>query len=217
MIGVLHVDAHPLAFTPPVAACSYWHTFRGVGLDPFGGATIFRPWEDGTNSVENATRRADVAFEFFQKLGVDYYTFHDVDVSPQGASLKESNANFDKVRCRVAPTACFISIKIAALVRHMLWCAHHSSLCALPYRTVTSPLQLAAHLAKKQKETGVKLLWGTANLFSHHRFHSGAATNPQAEIFAYGASQVRSKETFLVLPERWYHRPHHPLQRENLA
>jgi xylose isomerase len=124
----------------------YWHTFRGVGLDPFGGATIFRPWEDGTNSVDNAIRRADVAFEFFQKLGVDYYSFHDVDVSPQGANLKESNANFDKV---------------------------------------------AAHLAKKQKETGVKLLWGTANLFSHHRFHSGAATNPQAEIFAYGAAQVK--------------------------
>lgn len=50
---------------------------------------------------------------------------------------------------------------------------------------------MSAHLAKKQAETGVKLLWGTANLFSHNRYHSGGATNPQAEIFAYGASQVK--------------------------
>ena len=76
---------------------SYWHTFRGLGSDPFGGATISRPWDDGTNSIENATRRVDAAFEFIQKLGVDYYTWHDADVSPQGATLKESNANLDKV------------------------------------------------------------------------------------------------------------------------
>jgi xylose isomerase len=69
----------------------YWHTFRGItntihhmtheylgtGADPFGAPTLCRPWEDGTDSLANAERRMDVAFEFFTRLGVDYYTFHD--------------------------------------------------------------------------------------------------------------------------------------------
>jgi xylose isomerase len=45
-------------------------------------------------------------------------------------------------------------------------------------------------LQKKQSETGVKLLWGTANLFSHKRYMGGAATNPNPEVFAYAATQV---------------------------
>ncbi len=46
-------------------------------------------------------------------------------------------------------------------------------------------------LARKQQDTGMKLLWGTANLFSHRRFMSGASTNPNPEIFALGALQVK--------------------------
>ena len=46
--------------------------------------------------------------------------------------------------------------------------------------------------AAKQQETGVGLLWGTANLFSHRRFMSGAATNPDPEVFAWSAATVKS-------------------------
>ena len=46
----------------------YWHTFRGTGSDPFGSATAVRPWDDGTESVENAQNRARAAFELFEKL-----------------------------------------------------------------------------------------------------------------------------------------------------
>ncbi len=46
--------------------------------------------------------------------------------------------------------------------------------------------------AEKQKKTGVKLLWGTANLFSHRRFMSGASTNPDPDVFAYSAATVKS-------------------------
>ncbi|MGL4512399.1 MAG: xylose isomerase, partial [Lacipirellulaceae bacterium] len=60
----------------------YWHTFRGTGADPFGPGTLVRPWEDGTDSVENAKNRARVAFEFFEKLGAPHYAFHDRDVAP---------------------------------------------------------------------------------------------------------------------------------------
>lgn len=53
-------------------------------MDPFGGQTLLRPWEDGTNSVENAKVRLRAAFEFMKKLGVEYWTFHDRDIAPEG-------------------------------------------------------------------------------------------------------------------------------------
>ncbi|MFZ1815911.1 MAG: xylose isomerase [Rhizobiaceae bacterium] len=48
------------------------------------------------------------------------------------------------------------------------------------------------YLAQKQAETGVKLLWGTANLFSHLRYMAGAATNPDPEVFAFAAATVKT-------------------------
>jgi xylose isomerase len=48
------------------------------------------------------------------------------------------------------------------------------------------------HLCAKQKQTGVKLLWGTANLFSNRRYMAGAATNPDPDVFAYGAATVKA-------------------------
>ncbi|MEM9412275.1 MAG: xylose isomerase, partial [Planctomycetota bacterium] len=124
----------------------YWHTFRGNGADPFGAPTMLRPWEDGTDSLENAKNRVRVAFEFFQKLGVPYYAFHDRDVAPEGQSLAESNSNLDAI----------VDV-----------------------------------LEEEQKQSGIKLLWGTANLFSNPRFMHGAATSPNANVFAYAASQVK--------------------------
>jgi len=76
---------------------AYWHTFRGTGKDPFGQDTMLRPWDDGSDTLENAKRRVRAAFEFFEKLGVKYYTFHDRDVAPEGETLAESNANLDAV------------------------------------------------------------------------------------------------------------------------
>ena len=124
----------------------YWHTFRGTGADPFGSGTMVRPWDDGSNSVENACNRARVAFEFFEKLDVPYYAFHDRDVAPKGDSLRESNANFDAV---------------------------------------------ADVLEAEQNRSGVKLLWGTANMFSHPRFMHGAATTCNLDVYTYAAAQVK--------------------------
>ncbi len=124
----------------------YWHTFRGQGADPFGPGTAVRPWEDGTDSVENAQHRARVAFEFIEKLGAPYYAFHDRDVAPEGSTLAESNKNLDAV---------------------------------------------AKVLKEEQERTGIKLLWGTANLFSNPRYMHGAATSPNCEAFAHAAAQVK--------------------------
>jgi xylose isomerase len=125
---------------------AYWHTFRGTGSDPFGSATLQRPWDDGSNSVENAIKRAHVAFEFIEKLGAPFYCFHDRDVAPEGNTLAESNKALDAV------------VKV---------------------------------LGEEQQRTGIKLLWGTANLFSHPRYMHGAATTCNADVFAYAAAQVK--------------------------
>ena len=75
----------------------YWHTFCNVLSDPFGVGTALRPWDDGTNSVANAQRKAKAAFELFEKLGVPFYAFHDRDIAPEGNNLKESHANLDEI------------------------------------------------------------------------------------------------------------------------
>ena len=75
----------------------YWHTFRNLLTDPFGAGTAIRPWDDGSNSVENAQKRVRAAFEFFEKLGVSHYAFHDRDVAPEGPTLRETNQNLDEV------------------------------------------------------------------------------------------------------------------------
>ncbi|XP_039972606.1 xylose isomerase-like isoform X2 [Xiphias gladius] len=74
----------------------YWHSFCGTGADPFGFPTLHRPWNAGT-PMESAKRRLCAAFEFFTKLGVKYYTFHDRDMAPEGSTLKESNVNLDEI------------------------------------------------------------------------------------------------------------------------
>jgi xylose isomerase len=124
----------------------YWHTFRGTGADPFGPGTADRPWDDGSDSVQNAQQRARAAFELFEKLQAPFYAFHDRDVAPEGASLAESNRNFDAV---------------------------------------------ADVLEEEQKRSGVKLLWGTANMFSNPRFMHGAATSCNADVFAFAGAQVK--------------------------
>jgi xylose isomerase len=75
----------------------YWHTLRGRGSDMFGAPTVNRPWDDNSDSLDNARRRVRVAFEFFEKLGAPFYAFHDRDVAPEGATLSETNKNLDAV------------------------------------------------------------------------------------------------------------------------
>src|SRR6266568_6734389 len=75
----------------------YWHTFRNRLSDPFGVGTALRPWDDGSESVENAQNRARVAFEFIEKLGAPFYAFHDRDVAPEGKDLAQTNKNLDQI------------------------------------------------------------------------------------------------------------------------
>ena len=78
-------------------AAAYWHVMRNPLADPFGGGTALTPWDDGSNSVENAQKRVRVFFEFLEKTGIDFYCFHDRDVSPELETLAASNKAFDAV------------------------------------------------------------------------------------------------------------------------
>jgi len=125
---------------------AFWHTFTAGGVDPFGTATFIRPWDDITDPMDQAKARMEAAFEFFTKLGVEYFCFHDRDIAPEGDTLAQTNKNLDV---------------IVELVKELM------------------------------ASTGVKLLWGTASLFTNPRFVHGASTSCNADVFAYAAAQVK--------------------------
>jgi len=127
-------------------AVCYWHTFCNAGHDPFGPGTRQFPWE-AASPLATAEAKVDAAFEFFTKLGVPYWCFHDIDLAPDADDIGQYQKNLS----------------------HMVG------------------------LAKaRQEATGVKLLWGTANLFSHPRYMNGASTNPDFAVVARAAVQVKA-------------------------
>ena len=126
---------------------AYWHTITYGGTDPFGENTMERPWDLTTdNELERAKIRVKAAFEFMEKLGIEYFAFHDVDIAPKGQSLSEFQSNLD----------------------------------------VIVPI-----IEAEMKRTGIKLLWGTANVFTDKKFVNGAFTSPNADVFAAAAAQIK--------------------------
>lgn len=125
---------------------AYWHTICAEGVDPFGISTALRPWQNASTPMKMAEERIYAAFEIMQKLGIEYFCFHDRDIAPEGDTLAETNKILDK---------------IIVLIKKMM------------------------------SDTGIKVLWGTANLFSNPRFMHGASTSCNADVFAYSAAQVK--------------------------
>ncbi|MFJ7745769.1 xylose isomerase [Peribacillus sp. NPDC097295] len=126
-------------------AVSYWHTFTADGTDPFGQPTMLRPYNKFTG-MDLAKARVEASFEFYEKMNVPFFCFHDVDVAPEGDTLRETNKNMDE---------------IVAMIKEYL------------------------------KTSKTKLLWNTANMFSNPRWVHGAATSPNADVFAYAAAKVK--------------------------
>lgn len=128
-------------------AIAYWHTFTGVGADPFGAPTQQFPWLTNADPLQQAKDKMDAAFEFITKIGAPYYCFHDFDLIAEGSSLAESTKRLEMI---------------------------------------------TDYALEKQKASGVKLLWGTANCFSNPRYMNGAATNPDFDVVAMAGAQVRN-------------------------
>ena len=126
---------------------AWWHTLCAEGADQFGGGTKTFPWNGAACPIQAAKDKVDAGFEFMQKMGIEYYCFHDVDLVEEGADVEEYEARLKEV---------------------------------------------VAYLKEKQAETGIKLLWGTANVFGHKRYMNGAATNPDFDVVARAAVQIKN-------------------------
>ena len=129
-------------------AMAWWHTLCAEGGDQFGGGTKKFPWNECTCcKVQAAKDKVDAGFEFMQKMGIEYYCFHDTDLCAEADTVEEYEANLKEV---------------------------------------------VAYLKQKQEETGIKLLWGTANVFGNGRYMNGAATNPDFDVVARAAVQIKN-------------------------
>ena len=80
---------------------AFWHTLDQRLVDPFGEGTATRPWDDVTDPLELALVKVDYLFEFLDKLDIEYFAFHDRDIAPEGATLRETNELLDKVVDRI--------------------------------------------------------------------------------------------------------------------
>ncbi len=126
---------------------AWWHTLCAEGGDQFGGGTISHPWKEGATALEQAKNKMDAGFEFMQKMGIEYYCFHDIDLVDEAATAEEYEANLKEI---------------------------------------------VAYAKQKQAESGIKLLWGTANVFSHARYMNGASTNPDFDAAARAMLQIKN-------------------------
>jgi xylose isomerase len=128
-------------------ALAWWHTLCAEGGDQFGGGTKSFPWNTGGDAIERAKNKADAGFEIMQKLGIEFFCFHDVDLIDEGSSIEEYEANMKAI---------------------------------------------VAYLKEKMQQTGIKLLWSTANVFGNKRYMNGASTNPDFDVVARACVQIKN-------------------------
>ena len=128
-------------------AMAWWHTLCAEGGDQFGGGTKKFPWNEGTDAVEIAKQKADAGFEFMEKMGIEYFCFHDVDLVSEGDNVEEYEKNLKEI---------------------------------------------VAYIKQKMQGTNIKNLWGTANVFGNGRYMNGAATNPDFDVVARAAVQIKN-------------------------
>lgn len=126
---------------------AWWHTLCGASGDQFGGQTRSYEWDKADCAVQRAKDKMDAGFEIMQKLGIEYFCVHDVDLVEEGATIEEYEARM---------------------------------------KAITDYAQ------EKMAETGIKLLWGTANVFGNKRYMNGAATNPDFDVVARAGVQIKT-------------------------
>ncbi len=128
-------------------AMAWWHTLCAEGGDQFGGGTKKFPWNDAPDAMTAAKQRADAGFEIMQKLGIEYFCFHDTDLIGDLTDIEGYESRMHEI---------------------------------------------TAYLKEKMAETGIKNLWGTANVFGNARYMNGAATNPDFDVVARAAVQIKN-------------------------
>ena len=128
-------------------AMAWWHTLCAEGGDQFGTGTKTFPWNQGEDGMSIAKQKVDAGFEIMQKLGIEYFCFHDTDLSGDLDDIDSYEARMKEI---------------------------------------------TEYLKEKMAETGIKNLWGTANVFGNGRYMNGAATNPDFDVVARAAVQIKN-------------------------
>ncbi len=128
-------------------AMAWWHTLGGASGDQFGGQTRSYEWDQAEDAVQRAKDKMDAGFEIMQKLGIEYFCFHDIDLVDEADTIEEYEARM---------------------------------------KAITD------YAKERMAETGIKLLWGTANVFGNKRYMNGAATNPDFDVVARAAVQIKN-------------------------
>lgn len=129
-------------------AMAWWHTLCAEGGDQFGGGTKKFPWNEAPDAITAAKQRADAGFEIMQKLGIEYFCFHDVDlIGELGTDIQDYENRMHEI---------------------------------------------TEYLKGLMAETGIRNLWGTANVFGAARYMNGAATNPEFDVVARAAVQIKN-------------------------
>ncbi|MBR6728746.1 MAG: xylose isomerase [Clostridia bacterium] len=127
-------------------AMAWWHNLCASGTDMFGRDTADKSFGEEKGTMKHAHAKVEAGFECMQKLGIEYFCFHDVDLVPEADDIKETNRRLDEI---------------------------------------------TDHILEKMKETGIRCLWGTANMFSNPRFMNGAGSTNSAEVFCFAAAQIK--------------------------
>jgi xylose isomerase len=147
-----YYDAEKVVYGKPMKewfkfCMAWWHTLCAEGGDPFGPGTQIHPWVGAADALQAAKDKMDAGFEFMQKVGIEYYCFHDIDLISEGSSIEDYEANLKAI---------------------------------------------VAYAKEKQAATGIKLMWGTANVFSPARYMNGASTNPDFDAAARAMLQIKN-------------------------
>jgi xylose isomerase len=127
-------------------AMAWWHNLSATGTDMFGPGTADKSFGAEPGTMEHAFAKVDAGFEFMDKLGIEFYCFHDVDLVPEADDINVTNERIDEV---------------------------------------------VDYLAKKQKSSRKKLLWGTANMFSNPRYMNGAGSSNSPDVYCFAAAQIK--------------------------
>ena len=127
-------------------AMAWWHNLCAAGTDMFGRDTADKSFAAEKGTMAHAKSKVDAGFEFMQKLGIEYFCFHDVDIIPEDEDINVTNERLDEI---------------------------------------------SDYILGKMKETGIKCLWGTANMFSNPRFMNGAGSTNSADVYCFAAAQIK--------------------------
>lgn len=128
-------------------ALAWWHTLGQASGDQFGGQTRSYEWDRSDDPMQRAKDKMDAGFEIMQKLGIEFFCFHDIDLIEDSEDIAVYEARMKEI---------------------------------------------TDYALEKMRQTGIKLLWGTANVFGHKRYMNGAATNPDFDVVARAAVQIKN-------------------------